>query len=521
MTISDDIVDEYELSPVQEGMLFHSLCSPNTGVYIQQIVVTLHDALDLDLFKQAWQLILDRHTVLRTSFLHADLDRPVQRVHRTASLEIVEHDWNACDEATAGIRLDRFLAADKAVDFELDKAPLMRMAILQLSPNDCHIVWTFHHALMDGRSFPIILQELFAIYDSLQQSEQLQLSDPQPYKLFIEFLRDQDQQKERVFWEKHLSGYKGDINLSAHNLRSAQAMGKVDPGRQEKVLPATLASAMESFAKRSNLTLSTLLQAAWALFLSRYCNRQDIVFGVTRACRRSAPQWAESMIGLFINTLPLRIQVRSDESALTLLRDLRASGIEMRDHEHTPLTKIYAWSGIPAERSLFDSIVVFENYSLNDLLQSQGGSWTKREFRSISYTNYALTLAAYARPRFLLQVLYDRRDFDDEAVVRILEFIQITLESLIQRSELSLAKLPELGIARPAATADRGDEGSPFGTHGNRGDPCEDSTVSAGAGRVAGQRAALLAERAKLSPEQRVLLEQRLSGSSERTSRSK
>ena len=186
------------------------------------------------------------------------------------------------------------------------------------------------------------------------------------------------------------------------------------------------------------------MQGAWSLLLSRYSHENEVVFGVTRDCRRSAIEGAEAMIGLFINTLPMRVRVNPEAALIPWLKELRAQTMAMREHEHTPLEKVQGWSDVPAGKSLFESILVFENFHLNALLRMQGSSWSTRQFHLFEQTNYPITLAVYAGTELYLKIGFDRSRLDDATVSRMLGHLQTLLKAMAERPQQLLCDLPLL-----------------------------------------------------------------------------
>jgi amino acid adenylation domain-containing protein len=442
------IEEQYPLSSIQQGMLFHSLYAPQSGVNIEQFVCGLHEDLKVSFFKQAWNRIVERHPLLRTSFCWQGVKEPLQQVHRQVAIPFEEQDWRGLSAIQQEDKLKSYLQFDRQRGFQLTEAPLMRLALFRVAEADYQCVWTFHHVLLDGRSFPIIFQELFAVYEAFCQGEDLQLEQPRPYRDYINWLGKQDFALAENFWRSTLSGFTAPTPLTVdrvHHLKFCE----VDSGYglQEIRLSETVTSGLQSLAQQHQLTFNTLVQGAWALLLSRYSGEEDVVFGATRACRRSAVEGAESMVGLFINTLPVRVRMSSEMPLIPWLKELRTQWIALRDYEHTPLVEIQGWSDIPTGQQLFESILVFENYQLNSTLQAQGGNWENREFRLLERTNYPLTVAGYLEPSFLLKIGYERCRFDDATITRMLGHLKTLLEGMVANPEQRLMDLPLLTAA--------------------------------------------------------------------------
>ena len=433
----------YQLSPMQQGMLFEHLKSEGAGMNIEQMICSLHEALNVLTFTQAWQRVVERHPILRSSFDWQDLDEPLQTVHPQVQLPLEQQDWCYLSASEQEDKLQAYLQADRERGFDLSGATLIRLSLFQLAESDYKLVWTFHHILLDGRSFQILLKEVFAFYEAFCQGEDLQLEQPRLYSDYIG-LQQQDVSKAEAFLRQMLSGFTAPTPLVVERVTRGGHSQELGHGQEQLQFSKTVTSALKSLAQEHELTLNTLVNGAWALLLSRYSGEEDVVFGATRACRQSALQGTESMVGLFINTLPLRVQVSPELSVLSWLKELRSQWIALRDYEHTPLVQVQKWSDISPGISLFESIVVFENYQLNSVLYEQGDSWEKREFQLLEQTSFPLTVSGYAGQQLLLKIEYDYQRFEQATIIRMLGHLQTLLESMVANPEQCLADLPIL-----------------------------------------------------------------------------
>ena len=442
----EKIEDTYPLSPLQHGMLFHSLRDRGSGVDIVQEISELSEDLDVDAFEEAWKRVAQRHSMLRTSFEWDGLDAPIQRVHaRLPSLE--RYDWRDRSGQYQEAELDAFVRSDRRRGFDLRRAPLMRLSLFQLAPSAYRFVWTFHHALLDGWCIPIVLKEVFAFYDAIRRGEEPAFDEPRPYRDYVEWLRKLDLSGAEAFWRDALKGFRAPTPLVVDRLDTDGTIDDPIHGEQEIRLSESVTSTLRSLARKHDLTLNTMLQAAWACLLGRYSGEQDVVFGATRQCRPSAMAGAESMVGLFINTLPIRARVGPDRSVLDLLRELRRQWVVSREYKQTPLVDIQRWSEIPRGAPLFQSLVVFENSLLNSGLRAQGGPWTNRMFRYISQPNTPLNVVAYGEREFLIRIAYDRKQFDSDSVSRMLGHTATLLGAMAENVDQRLADLPLLTSA--------------------------------------------------------------------------
>ncbi len=417
----DDVVDTYALSPMQQGMLFHALNASDRGVDIEQIVIALDPALDLDRFADTWRAIAARHPILRTRFRWNDVPEPQQEVLARAEIPTTTVDWRALTRDAAEARFAAHLATDRATDFDLARAPMMRLFVARFPDDATRVLWTFHHALLDGRSFAVVLREWFALYDN----EAAPLSPARPYRDYIDWRRTLDTVAAEAFWRDFLAGFRAPTPFAIDAPRGADE--RSEPfGACETHLSRAMSASLREAALRDGVTVNTLLQAAWAVLLRRYSGESDVVFGATRAGRSTGFADADDMVGLFINTLPMRVAIDDDAPIATLLRGLREQQIALRAHEHTPLASVQSWSAVARGRPLFESALVYDHATLDARLRDA----THARFRYIGQTNFPLTLIAYGDEDMLLRLEYSRERFADTSVERMLGHLVALLAGL-------------------------------------------------------------------------------------------
>ena len=438
-----EIEDVYELSPTQEGMLFHGLEGEFSGVDLEQVIADLPEALEESAFLEAWQRVIARHPILRTAFRWDGPEGPRQEVHRQAALPCRRHDWRTLTKEALEARLAALLAEDRREGIDLSRAPLQRLTLIRDSVGCRRFVWTFHHALLDGRSFPIVLREVFGAYEAIRGGGSWSaIASPRSFRDYIAWLRRLDAAAAEPFFRKMLAGFRAPTPIGSGRdaSRTTQSVAAV-----ETRLTAERTQALRSFAAANQVTLNTLLQGAWALLLQRYGGEEDVVFGATRACRRSALDGANDVVGLLINTLPLRVPVDPLAPLVPWLQALRAQQVALRPYEHTPLVKVQGWSEVPRGRALFDSIVVFENETLEASLAALGGAWADRHFLYRGQTNFPVTVIGYGDREMLLRIECDRARFSEPAGKRLLGHLTTLLESMAASvADRPLGRLPML-----------------------------------------------------------------------------
>ncbi|HTC90734.1 MAG TPA: MupA/Atu3671 family FMN-dependent luciferase-like monooxygenase [Bryobacteraceae bacterium] len=433
----------YRLAPIQEGMLFHHIQDAHSGVDIEQLVCTFNQAVDASSLRDACQKLVDRHDVLRTSFHWENLAQPMQRVSPGVEPFFSTVDLTALSAEAQRAHLDGFLEEDRRAGFALDTPPLCRFSLFQLSGTACQLVWTFHHAILDGRSFPIVLNELFALYDNHRAGVEIQLPTARPYSQYIAWLDTLDLSRAERFWKEYLRGFVLANPIPAMDPLPAGESGR---GELEISLCAATTQALRERAAREEITLNTIVQGAWALILSRYTASNDVVFGATRSCRGFSTDAAER-VGAFINTLPVRVQLDGDQVLSKWLKGIRSSQMTVREYEHTPLASIQAWSDAPHGTPLFESILVFDNYDFNSKMQSQGGNWSHRQVELHERTNYPLTLYGYAGTTLTLRLAYDRKRFHGASIQGMFGHLETIIQAISSGVDSPLSSLPMLTAA--------------------------------------------------------------------------
>ncbi|HEY9667535.1 MAG TPA: condensation domain-containing protein, partial [Coleofasciculaceae cyanobacterium] len=442
------IEDSYPTSATQKQLLLYSLYDQETGIYIEQIICSLHENVNRSALIQSWQQVIARYSVLRTHFYWENFNHLMQGVDKQVNLPLEQQDWRHFSKLEQEDKLQDYLQCDRKRGFDISEAPLMRLALFQLAEADYKLVWTFHHALLDGRSFIILLKEVFTLYEAFCQNQDCQLLNPRPYKEYIDWLQQYSPANAEEFWRTLLQGFTTPIQLPEF---SHLAPATIDSDYREKSsevqevrLSVATTSRLQTLGKEQDVTLNTIIQGAWALLLNRYSNQDDVVFGTIRACRHSALEGMESMVGLFINTVPMRVRVESDSLLLPWLKELRSQSIALRDYEHTSLAKIQEWSEVPRGTHLFDTLVMFEHGELHAELRSQGGNWERREFQLLEQFDYPLVLSAYAGSELLLRIQHHASRFDQGTMARMLRHLTTLLEGIATNPNRRLYDLPLL-----------------------------------------------------------------------------
>ena len=422
-----NIEDIYPLSPMQEGILFHSLYAPEAPVYVEQISCTFEGEFDDRAFEQAWRQSVKRHPILRTSFVREGLDEPVQVVHRQVELPFSRLDWRELEAGEARERVQALLTSEREAGFDLAEAPLMRLVLARRGKCSWFFVWSHHHILMDGWSVSRLFGDVIRCYAAIRSGREYRGEPVRPYRDYIAWLRQQDMARAEAYWKRALAGFNSPTRLPA---ACSDASGRGGDWIRELVLGEEFSVRLATVAQENGITLNSVLQGAWALVLSRYATERDVVYGTTVSGRPAELDGAEAMIGLFINTLPVRARIDPAAPVASWLKTLHAGLAEARQYEYTPLVRIQSWSELPRGTPLFESILVFENYPIDAAVRDLVPGISVSGVRHFGKTNYPLTLVASPAKTLGIQIAFDPVRFDAATVDRILGHWRTTLESI-------------------------------------------------------------------------------------------
>ncbi|MEV1177007.1 amino acid adenylation domain-containing protein, partial [Nonomuraea sp. NPDC049784] len=440
------IDDLYPLTATQQGMLFHTLLEPGSGVYVVQNGIQLDGELDTGALILAWELALARHPVLRAQVVSEGVPVPLHLVPHSAAPAVDVHDWRRRDRQDQERALEEFLAADRARGLPLDRPGAMRVTLIRTADTRHQMVWSYHHLLLDGWSAPIVLGEVLDAYQAYRTGREPDLPGHRPYRDFVAWLAARDQGEAEDFWRGHLRGFDAPTPLAVDGDTGDHGHTTI---RAE--LPQETTEALTDLARRHHLTLSTVVQGAWAVLLSAYSGEDDVMFGVTTSGRTEELPGAESMVGLFITTTPLRARIDQDAKLLPWLEELQAEQIQARRHEHTPLVRIQACSDVPAGQPLFNSLLLFENYpsgEFDDQVEAAGADGLLiSDGVAAEQVNYPLTIIAAHGPSLALGVAYDRAHLTHDSAGRLLAHLSTLLTAVAADPDRRVAELPILGPA--------------------------------------------------------------------------
>jgi amino acid adenylation domain-containing protein len=435
------IDESFPLSPMQEGMLFETLLAPGKGVYWQQWAFALSGQFDPALFAEAWNTLLARHEALRTQYCWEGVAKPVQSVRREATLTWESHDLTNLPPNEQATALEAYLSDDRHRPVDLTAAPLMRMALLPIGDGRTWFVWSHHHLLLDGWSMGILLTELLHLYQAQLEQRPHHLPDAAPYRDYIAWVNRQDAPAAERYWRDKLSGFRPATALTGGKPQAPDAAYAIEDLR----LTAETTVALRDQARRHRVTISMLLQAAWSLVLSRCAGSDDVAFGVVAATRPADVPGIDTMVGLLINTVPLRIAIdRRAATAAHWIAQLRDAQAERDRYSHRSLAEIQTWSGLPRNESLFESVLVFENFPIDQSLREQAGPLRFSVARIDERPHYPLLLVVSPETELLVRFTYDQSRVDTATARSLAGSLQSVLEAMARSLDTPVAALPLL-----------------------------------------------------------------------------
>ncbi len=439
----DNIKDVYPLSPMQEGMLFQALYEPESDAYFEQISYRIAGPLDVGVFRQGWNGLANRHDVLRTVFVHEKTERPLQIVLKHAEVEFSFEDIRDKSRDRQEAFLEEYRLNERKRRFHIGRDALTRVAVFALGDASYEVVWSFHHILMDGWSAGILLGELVRIYHSLLNGSQPNLPGRASYGKYIEWLEKQDKEVSRRYWERYLSGYEGIASVPF--LRpSAEAMGYT-PAELKCVFDREKTERLRLLAAENQVTLNTVVQAIWGVLLGRYNGRDDVVFGAVVSGRPAQIHGVEEMVGLFMNTIPVRVRMEAGDSFTTLLHRAQKASLDGQDHQHLALAETQR------KRGMLDHILVFESYPLDRQLQSsmQSGIGGLRIERVTPFeqTPYHLNVVFDPSERLETSFRFNERVYGHEQMERVAGHFRMVVDSVLENGDIPV---DEIEILPPA-----------------------------------------------------------------------
>ncbi len=431
----------FPLSPMQRGIMFHCLNEPGSGVYVENHRYVL-DGLETGSFRRAWELVVECYPVFRTSVVGTGREKPAQVVWSRVDLPWRDHDARGLSVQEQEAWITTYMEEDRSRGFGLDEPSLTRFMLVRCGETRYQFIWTTHHIVLDGWSAPNVYHAALETYEALRRGELPNLVPPRPYSDFIAWLHEQDAGAAEAYWRDRLAGLSGPTRVAGGEVRPVITRYAA----AENHLSADLTRLLGEAAARSRVTLNTLIQGAWALLLSRYSGEDDVIFGTVVSGRPEALDGVELMVGMFINTVPFRIEVPASGRIDQWLRSVQTLQLEQRQHEWSPLWEVQRWSGLPASTPLLEVLYVFQNQAVR-LRASGADSKSARVKPSVIRSGYPLMLVVVPGRGISVKLEYDADRYDRVMIERMLRHLCRVLETL--------ARLPGVASGEPGVSLSR------------------------------------------------------------------
>lgn len=441
-----NIDDIYPLSPMQEGLLVHTLLEKHSGIYFMQECYTIRESIDYGLFDAAWQQVVQRYEAIRASFLWNTGGQLLQVIHRNTPVKVELLDLSDLPLEQAEPRIIELLREERETGFDLAKEPPIRFKLIKLIDQTHRFVMSNHHILIDAWCRSLLMADFFEIYHAAREGRPSQLATPYRFRNFIEWLQGQDREAAQGFWRAQLAGLEQATPLPTDRPQISGAAHSVIDDNYTW-LSSEQSTRLQEAANQQRLTVNTFVQAAWALTLHHHSRSRDIVFGVTVSGRPAHIPQMQDTVGLFINSVPLRIKLPSPDvrtRTLDWLHTILDTNVSLREYDYLPLVNIQACSELQKGQQLFDSLFVFENAPMAASVGADAQDMGVISESSRTHTNYPITVVVYPGEQLGLHLSYDTRYFDRATMDALLAQFQQLLVSLPSQLQAPLEQVAQL-----------------------------------------------------------------------------
>ncbi|HLP49064.1 MAG TPA: amino acid adenylation domain-containing protein, partial [Candidatus Kapabacteria bacterium] len=439
-----DIQDIYALTPLQEGMLFHYLKEPESGLYFEQLSLEISGEIDVRHFENAWNAVIETNEMLRAVFRWEKLEKPSQVILKKHPGKVAFYDLSDMDTGQKKTALAGIKKKDRREIFDLQRVPF-RVILCKLEKTKYEVIISNHHILYDGWSNGIILKEFFRAYHGFLKGEPaIKLPAKTPFKEFVKWTRNQDRNRQEQFWREYLAGIDTPTVLPIKRTK----LGEIkEEDSFSFYLEEEIRDKLDIFVKNNRITPAPVFYTAWGIVLEKYCGSEDIIFGTTVSGRSGAVKGIEDMVGLFINTIPLRVQTPPGVKMMNILSGIENAFKIREEFENTALPDIRDYSTVTGNEPLFDTIVSIENYPLDSRLITGDSLLTVNSYSIGEMTHYALTVVIMPVNEIEIKFSFQRESIEKETVENLAGHFKIIMQKLVENPEMKFSQLEILSAA--------------------------------------------------------------------------
>ncbi|SNR35476.1 non-ribosomal peptide synthetase [Actinomadura mexicana] len=443
------IEDIHPLSPLQQGLLFHTLREAGSAVYLSQTTALL-SGLDPVAFRRSWEQTVAWHPALRSAFLWEGADEPVQVVYRRLPVRFHTQDWRGLPPEVGQRRLADFLYRDRNEPFQLSRAPLARYALLRLGEDDYQFVWTYHAILLDGWSTAMVMRDLVRHGAATRAGDVVPSPDRAPYRDFVEWTRLRDHDDAQRHWRRTLRGFTKPTPLPVTGPGGSDRAGRTGVAEHTALLSPAETERVSAAARAYRVPLGVIVQGAWALALMRYAGVDDVVFGQVVSGRGGGLPGVQDMVGLLTNTVPVRVAARPGDRVGAWLRGLHARQSAALEYEHTPLSQVQRCSELSGGQELFQTVLVVQNYPRLDETGQIDPGYRVSGLHGFETTHYPITVFAVPGERLAIRMVHDRATVDGGSAALLAESVLTALTGLAAGADRPVSTVPVFGTGTSA-----------------------------------------------------------------------
>ncbi len=444
-----EIKQIYPLTPMQEGMLYHSLRSTQSGMsgtYFDQMGFIIKGEINRSFLENSFNTIIGRYDIFRTVFIYERLQLPLQVVLKERKAKIGYKDISHLSKDEQELYIEEFKRKNRQKGVDLARDILVAISLFKTSENSWELVWSFHHILMDGWCLGIIFKELVQTYLLLKQGKPVELDPGTPYRNYIKWLEDQDKQEGLRYWKRYLDGYQQLASFRQTRQSSGENNHQYKLEEYTVVFNEVLTSNLNEIAVKNQVTINSVFQILWGILLQEYNNTDDVVFGAVVSGRTPEVEGIENMVGLFINTLPVRLRKQEGQTFSQLLRDAQKKEILSKSYEYIPLPEIQ--SNCLLKGNLFDHIVVLQNYPLREITKETGSEeklgFSIEEKEAKDQTNYNLNIIVGPRKGLLVKFNYNSLVYEADFIKRLASHFKEIVKKVAENPDIPLTDIDML-----------------------------------------------------------------------------